>query len=79
MIGDAGNLNRLYYAVKTASEIQAEHLETLCYFYLKKYGRLTSLLLERIEQVQGNLFAERAITILSETLPAVNRAKGCKI
>ena len=42
MIGDAGNINRLYWAVKTASEVQAEHLETLSDFYLKNYGKLTS-------------------------------------
>lgn len=42
MIGDAGNIQRLYYAVKTASEIQAEHLETLSEFYLKKYGFFTN-------------------------------------
>lgn len=42
MIGDAGNINRLYWAVKTASEVQAEHLETLSDFYLKKYGDLTN-------------------------------------
>jgi hypothetical protein len=42
MIGDAGNVNRLYWAVKTASEIQAEHLETLSDFYLRKFGNLTN-------------------------------------
>jgi len=42
MIGDAGNVNRLYWAVKTASEIQAEHLQTLSDFYLKKFGDLTN-------------------------------------
>jgi len=43
IIGDAGDVRRLYYAVKTASEIQADNLETLSYYYLKKYGNLTNL------------------------------------
>lgn len=42
MIGDAGNVKRLYWAVKTASEIQAEHLQTLSEFYLRKFGNLTN-------------------------------------
>ena len=42
MIGDAGNMDRLYWAVKTASETQTEHLQTLSEFYLKKYGNLTN-------------------------------------
>jgi len=42
MIGDAGNVDRLYWAVKTASEIQTEHLQTLSESYLKKYGNLTN-------------------------------------
>jgi len=42
MVGDAGNIRRLYWAVKTASEAQAEHLETLSELYLKKFGSATN-------------------------------------
>jgi len=42
LVGDAGHLQRLYLAVKTASEYQVERLETLCEIYLKKYRQLTA-------------------------------------
>ena len=42
LIGDAGHLKRLYWAVRTASEYQSEQLETLCEIYLRKYRHLTA-------------------------------------
>jgi hypothetical protein len=42
MIGDAGNIVRMYWAVKTASEAQTENLQVLSEVYLRKYAKLTS-------------------------------------
>lgn len=42
MIGDAGNVVRMYWAVKTASELQTENLQVLSEFYLRKYAKLTN-------------------------------------
>jgi len=42
LIGDAGNLQRMYLAVKTASENGVENLQTLCEIYLRKYRHLTT-------------------------------------
>jgi hypothetical protein len=43
IIGDAGNVERLYWAVKTASEVQAEDLQTLCEIYIRKYAEASSV------------------------------------
>jgi len=42
LVGDAGHLQRLYLAVKTASEHQVDDLQTLCEIYLKRYRQLTT-------------------------------------
>jgi len=42
IVGDAGNLQRLYWAVKTASEVQAENLQTLCEIFLRKFRTISS-------------------------------------
>jgi hypothetical protein len=41
LVGDAGHIQRLYLAVKTASEYQVENLQTLCEIYLRKFRGLT--------------------------------------
>jgi hypothetical protein len=40
--GDAGHLQRLYLAVRTAAEYQSDNLQALCEYYLRKYRHLTT-------------------------------------
>lgn len=42
LVGDAGNVQRLYFAVRTASDHEIENLQTLCEIYLRKFRGLTA-------------------------------------
>ena len=43
LVGDAGNLQRTYLAVKTASEYQLDNMRAMCEIYLRKYSGQTTM------------------------------------